>query len=136
MVLFIVSLVISLIVSVLLLLMFFHCLRINWKQKNRRPISYLAPSVLVVILILFTVTQMIPRLLDVVQIVGSSVMIEEIELQEEDINWMTFDYQQQRYWYNRWSFDLEANTVYRVRFTPYSHYVLTVDEIAETSVAP
>ena len=136
MVLYIVSLIISLIVSVVLFSLFFHSLRLNWKQKNRRPISYLAPVILVAALIVFSVTQMIPRLLDLIPLVGSTLAIEEIVLQDEDINWISFEYQQNRYWYNRWTFDLETDTAYRISYTPFSHYVLTIDEMAETAVAP
>ena len=103
----------------------------NWRQTGKRPIGYLLPVFLSLLLVWFTATQTLPRLLDLVSLAGRANFTEEIELSEQDIHWLTIRYNGQTYLYNRWQLSPEPGIRFRMRYTAYSRSVLALEEIVD-----
>ncbi len=128
---FLLNLLLSLIISGALLAGLVKSLQINWERRNRRPISYLTPVLLTAAFISLTAFLTAPRLLDTVTLVTHAYAIEEISLQQDDIRWSTFNNGGRRFFFNQWQFKPEADTIYRITFTPRSRYVVDMTEVAE-----
>ena len=97
------------------------------------PISYLTPVFLTVFFVLFTAGQSIPRLLDIVPLISRTLRIEDIEVEADQIGWLTLEHNQQRFWYDQWKYQLEPGSSYLISYSPYSRHIITVAEAVEST---
>lgn len=81
MVYFFVNLMLHGAISLMLLLILFRALRVNYERKNKKGLSYLLPVILTVILLIQVIGFTIPRLLDSVYVMKGSyqTVIGEVE---------------------------------------------------------
>ncbi|MDD2578743.1 MAG: hypothetical protein EOM13_00630 [Clostridia bacterium] len=131
--LFIVSLVFCAAITGLLLWLLHRSLTANRRHAARRPVSYLLPVFLSLIVVWFTAAQTVPRMLDAVALAGQVSHTEEIILDQDDIRWLSFRHNDQIFHYNRWQMMPEAGKRYRMRFTPYSLSVLRLEEVIDVA---
>lgn len=120
------------VISVFLLVLLLKSLNKNWRRKNRLPAGYLTPVILTIAFTWFSVTQTIPRLIDLPLIISGRTISEEMVFSEDDIGWMSIENNEQRFIYYRWQFSPQADITYRVRYTPYSLSIIGMQEISET----
>ena len=132
MILFVVLLLAALIVSGLSLYLFFRGLKNNWHQKNKRPISYLAPVLLMIFLVAFSAAQTIPRLLDLAYLAGGTLQTEEMSFEQGDMGRLRFISNGRQYYFYNADSELVPDQSYRVSYTPYSRHVIRLVNLAES----
>jgi len=131
---FLINLFLSLAISGVLLAGLVKSLQINWERRNRRPISYLTPVLLTFAFVSLTAFLTAPRLLDTVTLMTKAYVIEEVNLDAQDIHWSTFYSGNRRFFFNQWQTKPEADTTYRISYTPRCRYVVEMTKVAETAV--
>jgi hypothetical protein len=129
---FVLSLVLSLVLTGALLAVLMHSLQVNRERRNHRPISYLNPVFMTLVFITVVVYLAIPQLLDLVSTIEGAYVIQEVHISQGDLGWNSFHDGQQRYVYNRWQFKLVPGRTYRMTSTPHGRFVIDVTEIAES----
>ena len=131
--LFLFSLAFSLLMTATLIALLCRSLGVNWDRKNRRPLSYLTPVLLTVVLLYLSITQTLPRLLDTVAVIAKTCTVEEVNIQAADIHWNVLQNGARKFYYNQRQYTLTAGRTYRISYTPRSHYIIEVTEVAETA---
>ncbi len=132
---FLLTLILSLILSATLLIGLGKSLQINWARKNRRPISFLTPVILTSVFVLLTLTLTIPRMLDTVSILAGNYAIDEVHIAEGDIGWNTLNDGQRQFFFNQWRIHFEADKNYRLTYTPNSLYIVDYFEVDSTAAS-
>ena len=125
---FIVNLILSLTISGAMLAGLIKSLRINWERRNRRPIGYLTPVLLMAAFILLSTYLTAPRLLDTVAMVTHDYETETVTLQRENISWSSLDTKDKRFYFNQWQHHPEAGKTYKITYTPHSRYIVDMNE--------
>lgn len=125
---------ISLIISLLLLLLLFRSLHVNWRRQNRWPAGYLTPIVLTMVFAWLAVTQTVPRLLDLPLVLGNRMITEEIVFTAEKTGWISIEGNDQKFIYNRWRHNPVPGVLYKVSYTPYSRQIFSLQE-ADDSIS-
>jgi hypothetical protein len=128
---FLSGLILSICTSSALFIGLLKALQINWERRNRRPISYLSPVLLTVVLLVLTVSLAVPRLLDTVQLIAGSLEIDEIQVGAGDIGWNTLKDGKRRFTYSQWKYDVKPGHTYQITYTPRSHAILNMTEVVE-----
>ena len=128
---FILSLLISVLLTAVIVVILTKTLVVNWERKNRHPLSFLMPVVLTVILLYVSVTLTVPCLLDSVAVVAKTCTLEEITLEQGAVGQMTVQAGERSLHYNPWQFKFAAGKSFRVLYTPRSHFILEVTEIGQ-----
>jgi len=128
---FLFSLAVSLLVTGILVALLGKSLIVNWERKNRRPLSYLTPVLLTLVLLYISMTQAVPRVLDVVTIFANTCTVEEVVARQEGIHWQSLDVGGRKFYYNQWQYQFNHGRTYRISYTPRSHYIIEVTEIVE-----
>jgi predicted PurR-regulated permease PerM len=126
---FIVSLLLSLIISGAVLAGLVKSLRINWERRNRRPVGYLTPVLLMAAFILLSAYLAAPRLLDSVSMITRDYETETVTLQKDHISWSSLDAKGRRFYFNQWAFKPEAGITYKITYTPHSRYIVDMVEL-------
>ena len=116
---------------VVVMMMLVRSLTVNWERKNRHPFSYLLPVILTAVLLYVSLTLNIPRLLDVVAVLGRDCTQEEITLDEAAIGPMTILAGGRVLHYNPWQFTFAAGQPNRVTYTPRSRFIIEMTEIGQ-----
>ena len=129
---FMISLAVSLLLTLIVLGLLGRSLSVNWEMRNRKPIGYLMPVLLMLILIYLSLTQSVPRLLDTVAILARTCPAEEIKVDDENGRMLALP-DGQRLIYSRLQYTFAASRSYLITYTPKSHYIIEVTEIAESA---
>lgn len=114
---------------------FSRSLECNASRRNRRPISYLAPVFLSLLMVLFAIGFAAPRLQDLVSLASGNLQVQEIELGPQQIGLLTIEIDSKNYCYNRLEVKPLPATPYRMTALPYSRHVLRLEPIAEITTA-
>jgi len=129
---FLISLIVSLLLTLIVLGLLGRSLSVNWEMRNRKPIGYLMPVLLMLILIYLSLTQSVPRLLDTVAVLSRTCPIEEILVEDDDSRQISLP-GGQKLAYSRLQYEFLPGRSYLVTYTPKSFYVIEVTEIAESA---
>ena len=105
----------------------------NYGRRNKRPISYLAPVFLSLILIYFTIDFTAPRLFDLVTLISGNYEVEEIRLTDGQIHWASLEIDENLYLYNRFQYKPEPGTPYRLTALPNSRHVVRLEPVASNT---
>lgn len=105
----------------------------NYGRRNKRPISYLAPVFLSLILIYFTIDFTAPRLFDLVTLASGNYEVEEIRLTDDQIHWASLEIDGSPHLYNRFQYKPEPGTTYRLTALPNSRHVVKLDPVASNT---
>lgn len=127
--LYIVSLVIGLFGTAALSYAFCRSLDRNYGRRNKRPISYLAPVFLSLLLIYFSVDYTMPRLFDLIPLIAKDYEVLEVTADEEEIRWTALLIDGKPYYYNRFQYKPVAATPYRLTALPNSRHVIALDKV-------
>lgn len=129
---FMISLAVSLLLTLIVLGLLGRSLSVNWDMRNRKPIGYLMPVLLMLILIYLSLTQTVPRLLDTVAILSRTCPAEEIRVEYESGRLVGLP-DGQRLVYSRLQYTFTTGRSYMITYTPKSYYIIEVTEIAESA---
>jgi hypothetical protein len=130
---FLLSLVLSLLLSGAIFAGLYKALQVNWERKNKRPISYLSPVALTIAFLLLSANLAAPRLLDSVSLLSHEYGSEEIRVAAGDLGWNTLSAKGHRFIYNQWKYRLLPGRTYRFTYTPRSRFIIEFTEIADAS---
>lgn len=130
---FIINLAVSISLTLIILVFLGRSLSVNWDMRNRRPLSYLLPVFLTGVLIYFSLTQSVPRLLDTVAMISDTCPTDEISLAQDNHDSRIALPDGQVLHYSRLQFTFAAGKTYQITYTPNSHYIIEVTEIVESS---
>ncbi len=109
---------------VALLVMF---LRKNWNHANKTRLSYLAPIVLIVAIVYLSMTQLVPRVFDLVQLVNRQYNVREIEIPDEVIpGTHTLKIDGQIFFFPPGTFESSDKGRYQITYTPRTLYIINV----------
>ena len=98
----------------------------NFKRKTRYAVTYFIPVVMLIIIGFDVIRYLAPRLLDVSNVVGNVTYIHtgEIESVSQFNNYFVVD--GETYFINPLKDELEVGRTVRVKYTPTSHYAMSV----------
>ena len=130
---FVLSLILSLTLSGAVLAGLVKSLQINWSRSNKRPVSFLAPVVLLIVFLVLTIHLAVPRILDMVNVFENSLSVDEVQVEAGEIGWNTLSEGQRTFFYNQWHFQPLAGKTYRIVYTPRSLYISEFSEIVDTA---
>jgi hypothetical protein len=125
------SLLLSLILSGSLLVGLIKSLQLNWSRKNRRPVSFLAPVLLTLVFLAFTLHLTVPRLLDMVTMVSKTYAVETVHVDARDIGWSTLSDDGRVFYYNQWRYHPAAGKTYQIQYTPRSLFIVYFTEVPD-----
>lgn len=129
---FLISLIVSLLLTLIVLGLLGRSLSVNWEMRNRKPIGYLTPVLLMLLLIYLCLTQSVPRLLDTVAVLSRTCPVEEILAADDGSRRISLP-DGRKLAYSRLQFEFIAGRSYLITYTPKSYYVIEVTEIAESA---
>jgi predicted PurR-regulated permease PerM len=109
---------------------------INWERKNSRPLSYLLPVLLTVVLLYLSLTIAVPRLLDTVDVLAGACPTEEMVITAEDVHFGSLQNSERVFFFYPWRSDQLAGTTCRVTYTPRSKFIIEVTQIDQTTRTP
>jgi hypothetical protein len=132
---FLLSLILSLLLTGAIFAGLLKALQVNWERKNRRPISYLNPLLLTLAFLILTTFLAVPRLLDTMSLISGDYKIEEIQIDQGDIGWNSLQNGKRHFIYNQWKYPLQLNRKYRISYTPRSYFIIDLHEISEADDA-
>lgn len=133
MVYFFINLLLHGAVSLILLLVFFRALRVNYERKNKRGISYLLPVLLTAILLAQVIGFTVPRLLDSVYVLKSNYRTVSGEVESIGFLNNTMRIDGKDYFYNPLSSTnkpLEGDYL-EISYTRYSRFVNDMKRVPE-----
>lgn len=107
-------------------------LRANWNHANRLRVSYLAPILLVAAIIYFSMTQLIPRSFDFLQLVGRRYGVAEMDMQKVKLGRSSLIMDGKTYYFVPGSFEKDSRGRYQIMFTPGTRFVIHVTNLGET----
>jgi len=128
---FIFSLILSLILAGAVLAGLIKSLQINWSRRNRRPVSFLAPVILLLVFLALSMHLAVPRILDMISMIDSSLPVEEVTVAAEAVGWGTLRDDDRTYYFNQWQYQPQTGKTYRITYTPRSYYISEFIEITE-----
>ncbi len=107
-----------------LLIMF---LRKNWNHANKTRLSYLVPLVLIAAITFISMSQFIPRLLDLVQLASRQYSVREVDIPGDAIpgnRTMTAD--GLTFYFPPGVFDAGEKGRYQITYTPRTFFIINV----------
>lgn len=107
-------------------------LRNNWNHANKHPLSYLSPLLLVVGIVYFSVTQFVPRTLDLVSVVSRQYGVVEIDLEEVKKGRSSLIAEGTTYYFVPGSFKEEEAGRFQLLFTPGTRFVIHYYHLGDT----
>jgi hypothetical protein len=124
------SLIVGIFGTAVIACLFGRSLDRNHNRRNRRPISYLMPVFLSLLLILFSARFTAPRLFDLVTLISGKYQVNDVLLTEKQIHWGSLEIDGQPYYYNRFQYKPQPEIRYRLTTLPNSHHVILLEQIA------
>ena len=106
-------------------------LSVNWEMRNRKPAGFLMPVLLTFVLIVFCLTQSVPRMLDTVFLISKTCPTDEIIVDEDTVRVALPSGQALRY--SGLQFSFAPGKSYQIMYTPYSYYIIEVTELGEST---
>jgi len=128
---FFVSLIVGIFGTAVLFYAFGRSIDRNHKRRNKRPIGYLAPVFLSLLLLGFSIVYTAPRLFDLVTLFSGNYMTNDVKLTNSQISWSSLIIEGQPYYYNPLQYKPQPATRYRLTTLPNSHHVISMEPIAE-----
>jgi len=128
---FIFSLILSLILAGAVLAGLVKSLQVNWSRRNRRPVSFLAPVILLAVFLAISMNLAVPRILDMISMIDRSLPVEEVTVTAGAVGWSTLNDGDRTFYFNQWRFQPQVGKTYRISYTPRSYYIDEFIEITE-----
>lgn len=128
---FIFTLILSLILSGAVLAGLVKSLQINWSRRNRRPLSFLSPVILLLVFLALSLNLAVPRILDMVNMIDHSLPVEEVTVAAGAVGWSTLNSDGRTYFFNQWRYQPIEGKTYRITYTPRSSYIDEFIEITD-----
>lgn len=121
-----------LLVSFLLLLLFLWCVKNNQHNRWKKGFLFLAPFVVMVILLFQLSIYVVPRILDTTTVLRSTFRITDGTI--EDVNSMknSIVIDGDTYYVNPFSFEYEVGDEVTVKYTPYARYAYELEIVKDT----
>ncbi len=107
-------------------------LRNNWNHANRWKLSYIAPTIMVVLIIYFSMTELIPRSFDLLQLVTRRYEVMEIDMRDVKLGRSSLIVGERSYYFVPGSFDGGAKGRYQISFTRHARFVIHMSSLGES----
>ncbi|HHU06873.1 MAG TPA: hypothetical protein GXZ59_00835 [Clostridiaceae bacterium] len=136
---FIIGLIISLLLVFALCRLLFSLLRVNWNNNNTKWFTYLFPVVISILIAWTAITQLYPRLLDVVHLANGQYELIEVELAEENIKFNRIEIDGTKYYHMPFAYSWPSNEKLQILSSPNMNYIIgytAVEEGTEEIAAP
>lgn len=131
MVYFIINLILHAAVSGLLLLIFFHYVRLNQERRNKKGLSYLLPTLLAAFLLVQFVGYTVPRLLDMGTVAKSTYRIAIGEVEETVFMNNSMKIDGKTYYYNPFLYKPHEGDRLEFTYAPNSKYISAMKVVEE-----
>ncbi len=128
---FIIGGVASFLAVVALTVILFYMLRKNWNYANTTRVSFIAPILVVIVMIYIATTEFVPRVLDVVSVASRQFEMTEIDYQSSDVyqNKLTID--GRTYYYSPGTFEKGGQGRYQITYTPRMGYIVSASRLGD-----
>ena len=107
-------------------------LRNNWNHANKHAISYLAPLVLVLGIVYFSLTEFIPRALDLVAVASRQYGVTEIDLEEVKRGRSSLIADGTSYYFVPGTFGKKEDGRYQLMYTPGTRFVIHISPLGDS----
>ena len=128
---FMAGLAASLAMVLALLALLVIALRSNWNHANKLKISFIMPLFLVLAIIYFSATQLIPRSFDLLQLAGRQYGVAEIDMQAVHLGRSSLIADGRAYYFMPGTFEADSQGRYQILFTPGMRFVIHVTTLGD-----
>ncbi len=115
-----------------LLIILIKMLRNNWNHANKLRASYIAPLVLILAILYFSFTQLVPRSFDLLLMAARQYDVLEIDMQSVQLGRSSLIVDNKSYHFVPGSFDNQAQGRYQIMFTPGTRFVIHVTPLGDS----
>lgn len=111
----------------------FHLLRKNWNHANTTRLSFVAPILVVVVMIYIATTEFVPRVLDVVSSLNRQFEMTEIDYHASAVerNKLTID--GRTFYFSPGTFETGQGR-YQITYTPRMGYIVSASRLGDRVV--
>ena len=107
-------------------------LRKNWNHANRWRLSFLAPIIMVVLIVYFSMTELIPRTFDLLQVATRRYEVMEIDMRDVKLGRSSLIADERSYHFMPGSFHESAKGRYQISFTRHTRFVIHITSLGES----
>lgn len=129
MVYFLIGGIASLLAVVALAVILFYLLRRNWNYANTTRFSYLAPILVVVVMIYIAATEFVPRALDVVSTVSRQFEMTEINYDPSAVERNMLTVNGRIFYFSPGTFEKGGQGRYQITYTPRMSYIVSASRL-------
>ncbi|NLK02713.1 MAG: hypothetical protein GX314_06610 [Clostridiaceae bacterium] len=130
---FVFGLLVSLLLVLFLIKILITLLRVNWNHNNQKWYSYLFPVIIAIVIAWSTVTQLYPRLMDLVQLANGHYNLTEAVLTPNDIKGNHIVINDTRYYHSPLGYDWPIGDKLQIMSSPNMNYVIRFTAVKEAS---
>lgn len=130
---FVFGLLVSLLLVLFLIKILITLLRVNWNHNNQKWYSYLFPVIIAIVIAWSTVTQLYPRLMDLVQLANGHYNLTEAVLTPNDIKGNYIVINDIRYYHSPLGYDWPIGDKLQIMSSPNMNYVIRFTAVKEAS---
>lgn len=132
---FIVGGVASFLAVVALTVILFYLLRKNWNYANTTRVSFIAPILVVIVMIYIAITEFVPRALDVVSVASHQFEMTEIDYHPSDVDRNRLTIDGRTYYFSQGTFEKSGQGRYQITYTPRMGYIVSASRLGDR-IAP
>lgn len=129
---FLLGLVASGAIVLALLVILVKMLRNNWNHANRLRVSYVAPLLLILAILYFSFTQLVPRSFDLLQLAARQYGVIEIDMDSVQLGRSSLIADDRSYYFLPGTFQDQDQGRFQIMFTPGTRFVIHVTYLGDS----